>query len=240
MVYDNAIEAGNKLIANVGVVKMFGKPRTQKMTRLLAPAQKGVNSITVEPGLDLVAGDRLGLASTSFDMNAADDVFVSAYDSATGVVTLNSSISHYHYGAAVSTAAKYNGVDTRGEVMILNRNIVIAGQDIESWGAQIVTSDTIEGDLTVRQGQLILDNVEIYNCSQINTMKAAIRFEGAAGKWSSVTNSAIHHGLGWGVNFQSSANVNFDNNIVFGFKPIGVSMLTVANITMNNNIVAHI
>jgi len=49
--------------------------------------------------------------------------------------------------------------------MLLSRNVIIAGQDIESWGAQIVTSDTIEADLTIRQGQTILDNVEIYNCS---------------------------------------------------------------------------
>ena len=27
IVYDNAIEAGNKVIANVGTIKMFGKPR---------------------------------------------------------------------------------------------------------------------------------------------------------------------------------------------------------------------
>jgi len=34
VVYDNAIEAGNKLIANVNLIKMFGKKRTKKMTRL--------------------------------------------------------------------------------------------------------------------------------------------------------------------------------------------------------------
>ena len=33
-VYDNAIEAGNKLIANLGLVSMWGKPRNFKITRL--------------------------------------------------------------------------------------------------------------------------------------------------------------------------------------------------------------
>lgn len=28
MVYDNAIEAGNKVIANIGTIKFYGKPRT--------------------------------------------------------------------------------------------------------------------------------------------------------------------------------------------------------------------
>jgi len=41
MVYDNAIEAGNKLIANVNVMKMFGKERTKHFTRLHAEAGKG-------------------------------------------------------------------------------------------------------------------------------------------------------------------------------------------------------
>jgi hypothetical protein len=55
------------LIANVGKIKMYGKSRQQKMTRLRAPANKGDTSITVETGLDFVAGDRLGLAATSYD-----------------------------------------------------------------------------------------------------------------------------------------------------------------------------
>lgn len=66
IVYDNAIEAGNKLIANVGQVKMFGKARAKYMTRLLRPAEKDSNEIWVETGLDLVAGDRLALMPTAY------------------------------------------------------------------------------------------------------------------------------------------------------------------------------
>lgn len=32
----------------------------------------------------------------------------------------------------------------RGEVLLLSRSIVVAGEDIESWGGQIVTSDVME------------------------------------------------------------------------------------------------
>lgn len=32
----------------------------------------------------------------------------------------------------------------RGEVVILSRNIKVFGNDVENWGAQVVTSDTIE------------------------------------------------------------------------------------------------
>lgn len=240
IVYDNAIEAGNKLIANVGLVSMWGKPRTKKMTRLFAPATKGATSITVEPGLDIVAGDRLGLAPTAYNFMAADDVFVTSYDSITGVLSLNTSLLHYHWGAAQSTASDYNGVDVRGEVVILSRNIIIAGENIEGWGGQIVTSDTIEGDLTIRSGQTLMHNVEVYNCSQVNTLKAAIRFEGASISWSHVSNSTFHNGLGWGVNVASSANVKLENNIVWSFKPIGMGIMTVQNLTLHNNFVGYI
>lgn len=70
----------------------------------------------------------------------------------------------------------------RGEVILLSRSIVVAGQDIESHGGQIVTSDTMEfvnGEIKQRIGQTFMDHVEIYNCSQWDTYKAAIRFENA-------------------------------------------------------------
>jgi hypothetical protein len=240
IVYDNAIEAGNKLIANVGTIKMFGKHRTNHLTRLLAIAEKDATSITLEPFLDLVAGDRLAIAPTSYEPTASSEVFVATYDAATGATTLTNPISHYHWGAAESTALQFNMVDVRAEVMLLSRNIIIAGQDVETWGGQIVTSDTMEADLTFRTGQTILDHVEFYNCSQIDTMKAALRFEGASGSWSSVTNSAFHNGHGWGLAISRSANLYLADNIFYSFKPIGVSMLSVQNVTFHRNIVSHI
>jgi len=68
----------------------------------------------------------------------------------------------------------------RGEVMLLTRNVKIDAEDIESWGGQVITSDTIEFDGKMRFGHTVLDNVEIFNCSQIDTFKAALRFEAAS------------------------------------------------------------
>ena len=48
IVYDNAIEAGNKLIANTNKLNLYGKKRTKNWTRLLAPADHGATDITVE------------------------------------------------------------------------------------------------------------------------------------------------------------------------------------------------
>jgi hypothetical protein len=126
--------------------------------------------IYVETGLDLVAGDKIALAPTGLKHDAGENQVVASYDSETGKITLEDHIHYNHYGAAESTAAKYNGVDIRGEVLILSRNIKIAGEDVESWGCQIVTSDIVEfematSELKYRNGQMFFDNVEVYNCS---------------------------------------------------------------------------
>jgi len=86
MAYNDNIEGGNKLIANVGTVKMFGKERKQKMTRLHRPAMMGDQSILVEPSLDLVYGDKLGIAPTSYAFLASDFVEVDSYNNETGEV----------------------------------------------------------------------------------------------------------------------------------------------------------
>jgi hypothetical protein len=65
----------------------------------------------------------------------------------------------------------------------------------------------MEEDLTMRFGQTYLDNVEIYNMSQIDTFKAALRWENNALGHSSVTNSSIHHGYAWALNTKASANI---------------------------------
>ena len=57
----------------------------------------------------------------------------------------------------------------RGEVVLLTRNVRVVGDDTMSWGGQIVTSDTMDDEGNLVTGQLLLSNVEVYNCSQENT-----------------------------------------------------------------------
>ena len=85
---EQGVAASNKVIANVGTLRLFGTPRVNTMTRLLAVANSGDTSITVEPGLDLVAGERIALAPTSFAHWAGEEAFVDSYDAETGATTL--------------------------------------------------------------------------------------------------------------------------------------------------------
>jgi parallel beta-helix repeat protein len=94
--------------------------------------------------------------------------------------------------------------------------------------------------MAIRQGSTIMDSVEIYNCSQIDTSKAAVRFVNAVAKHSQVTNCAIHNGYSWGVFIKSSANILFQNNNVFNFRPVGINLSLTKNVTIDRNVVAQI
>lgn len=170
----------------------------------------------------------------------SDYAIIKTYDKATGAVTLDRALDYQHFGQSQSTGSKYSGVDIRGEVLLLTRNIRIVGNDTEAWGCQIVTSDFYEEDGTMREGNTILDSVEIYNCSQYDTQKAALRFEGNFGRWSQISNSALHHGLGRGTEFIASANVILVNNTFFDFVRFGINVGSSNNITIQNNFVANI
>jgi len=68
---------------------------------------------------------------------------------------------------------------------------------------KIITSDIIdlstnpESPLIDREGQLLLDNVEVANCSDEGA--PAVKFEGALERPSRIMNSVIHSGKGWGL-----------------------------------------
>lgn len=126
IVYDNAIEAGNKILANTALISMYGNPRKHR-TRLLQTVEKGETSILIEKGLGWKAGEEVGLAPTTIRYFESDQLIIKSYDGETGILEFTSPLKYYHWGAPESTADRYNGVDMRGEVMLLSRNIKIVG-----------------------------------------------------------------------------------------------------------------
>lgn len=241
--YDNAVETGNKVIANYNIMKMFGMPRKNKMSRLRSEAHKGQHTFDVEPGLDWVPGDRIVLLPTNYVRHMKDDCFIHSYDNETGSLTINTTLNHYHWGAPENPGADFNDIDIRGEVVLLTRNVKIVGEDVDGWGGHILTGDTVEldgTDIKMRVGHTELDHIEIHNNSQIDTMNAALRWENANDGYSSVTNCTLHNGFGWGINVKSSSNIEFADNIIYNFRPIGVGFMTVKNISFHDNIVGHV
>ena len=134
------------------------------------------SSIFVEKGLGWLPNDVIGLAPTTMIWYEKDLAKIKTYNNETGEIKLVEALTFYHWGAAVTTAAEYSGIDMRCEVMLMTRNVKIVGDDTDSWGCQVVTSDFTEENKEVRVGRTFIDHVEIYNCSQYDTWKAALRF----------------------------------------------------------------
>jgi len=141
----------------------------------------------------------------------------------------------------LSTADDYDGVDMRGEVVLLTRNVKIQGEDVDGWGGQVLVTDLTESDgITERIGFLIFDHVQVYNCSQANTFKAAIRWEGAFQGGSKVSNSVIHGSMAWSVSVYKSNNVILTDSSFIGSSPIGIHLDNVRNVTVHNTFTADV
>jgi len=150
---------------------------------------------------------------------------------------------YYHWGAPKSTADKFSGADMRGEVIFLSRNIKILGEDIDSWGGHFLTGDTVDfsgGKMKTRIGSTYMDWVEMRNLSQADSERAAMRWEYAYEGKSEITNCAIHNGYGWAMKIENSRNILIKGNNIYNFRPIGIMISNVKDVTVDGNVVAHI
>lgn len=210
------VEAGNKVIANTALVEFHGKKR-DRMTRLQSPVYKDFTETLVESGLDWVAGDKIYFAPTNMQTWHHEYKEIEEYNSDTGKLTLTDPFDFYHYGGDASIADDFGGLDMRGEVILLTRNIKVVGEESNDWGCTIVTADRVEADRSVRTGSMILDNVEIYRGGQKDTYKSAIRYEGAARSLISVVDGSV----AWGGNakpliIKASKNITVKNSSFLG------------------------
>ena len=239
IVYDNAVEAGNKILANTALLSIYGERRITR-SRLLNSAFKGNLTVKVEAGLGWRVNETVAFAATALSYEENDYSIIAAYDNVTGLLTLQKPLNQYHWGAPVSTAASYNGVDMRGEVMLMSRNIRIVGNDTEKWGCQVVTSDFLESSGEIRIGRTFLDHVELYNCSQYDTWKAALRFDNANKGSSRVSNCSIHQSQGVAVEINESKNIIVETTNIFVAFKFGINIVTSSNITIDRNWVVGI
>jgi hypothetical protein len=102
MVYDNAVEAGNKLIASVGNITMYGLQR-DKMTRLHSEAEKGSTTFKIGLDLDWLPGDKIGIADTSFNSLASEYREIKTYNKNTGDLEITQELDFYHWGSSEGT-----------------------------------------------------------------------------------------------------------------------------------------
>src|SRR5690606_25434022 len=95
--------------------------RTNAWTKLSATANAGATSIEVLDASGWRAGDQIILASTDYDPRQAEKRTITAIDG--NRITLNEPLKYMHFGKITF------GVDERGEVGLLTRNIKIQASD---------------------------------------------------------------------------------------------------------------
>jgi hypothetical protein len=229
-----SVITGNKVIYNTGTVSLHGKTRSRH-SRLRASVYKDQSTAFVEPGLDWMPDDEIYFAPTNHQWTHSEYKKIVSYESGSGMITLDSPFMFYHYGEDTSTASNYNGVDTRGEVRLLSRNIKIVGHDEgDKWGGNIFTHDRMEFDGTIRMGTTQLNYVEVAQCSQENTWNAAIRFESTGETGNSfIKNTVVHDSQAWSLLIDSSKDIVIENSDFIGSRAVGINLKSISNVSMD-------
>lgn len=240
----------NKAIVNLNKLRIYGQPRLRNWFRLLAPAKLNDTSLLVPAGLDLKEWDVLGLLPTSYAHNHGENVTVKSYNASSGEVQLWSKVQRYHWGAPESTAAQWAGVDMRGEVLLLTRNVKIQGEYLNksyvmtnaSFGCSVLTADFVESDLTFRYGSVVMSNVELENCGQGEAQEGlgAVHVRKAAKNAHVLKGLSVHHGQGAGIRLEQAKQATVTDNVVFWQAMQGIYADSVISSTISNNVVGNI
>jgi cell surface hyaluronidase len=147
---------GDKSICVMGgSLELFGEPR-MSWTRLNASVAAGATQLTLADAPNWRAGDQIVIAPTGVDPFEAEVRTITAVNSRT--VTLDKALAYPHFGQTQT----YDGItiDTRAEVGLLTRNVVIRGDDASTaaaFGAHV---------MVMAGGKARISGVEMYRVGQ--------------------------------------------------------------------------
>jgi cell surface hyaluronidase len=191
---------GGQLDLHGGAVKSW--------TRLSSTAAKDATTIVVENSSGWNVGDGVAIASTDYDTAQSEEFTITAKSGNT--LTLSGKLKYMHYGQAQPYGGKT--LESRAEVALLRRNIVIRGEEASSkdgFGGHLMVMDT---------GKARIENVELTRRGQLKTLKRyPIHFhmQGDNGEGSYVINSVLHHNFNRAITIHSSGKLLIQNNAAF-------------------------
>ncbi|RYD40577.1 MAG: transmembrane domain-containing protein, partial [Verrucomicrobiaceae bacterium] len=185
-----------------GTLSLHGD-RENTWTKLAKTAQAGSRQIEVLNAAGWRPGDEIVLPSTDFDPRQAEKRSIAAIDG--NVITLDRQLEYMHFGEITF------GVDERGEVGLLTRNIRIqASDDAESsyFGGHI---------MAMLQSQVQVSGVELYRMGQnMNLARYPLHWHLVGeGQGQYIKNSAIHDTYNRCVTVHGTNNVRVENNVTF-------------------------
>jgi hypothetical protein len=186
-----------------GTLNLHGN-RTNAWTKLSATAEAGSSTISVLDASQWQAGDEIVLASTDYNPRQAERRTIAAINGNT--ITLNQPLTYMHYGEITY------GVDERGEVGLLSRNVKVQASDdaAESFfGGHIMAMVT---------SRMYVEGVELNRMGQnLELARYPIHWHlvGDAGQGQYVRNAAIHDTFNRCVTVHGTNNLQVENNVTY-------------------------
>ncbi len=186
-----------------GTLNLHGNV-TNTWTKLAKTAEAGATSIEVLNAAQWKAGDEIVLASTDYDPRQTERRTIAAISGNT--ITLDKKLDYMHFGKITF------GVDERGEVGLLTRNIKVqASEDAEqtSFGGHIMAMVT---------SKMFVDGVELNRMGQhMELARYPIHWHlvGDSGKGQYVKNASIHDTYNRCVTVHGTNYVHVENNVTY-------------------------
>ncbi len=185
-----------------GTLNLHGD-RTNSWSKLAKTAEAGSSSIQVLDGKGWRVGDQIVLASTDFDAHQAERRTIS--DIKGNTITLDKKLDYMHYGRITF------GVDERGEVGMLTRNILIqASPDADKtlFGGHVMAMVT---------SKMYVSGVEFNRMGQnMHLARYPIHWHLVGdGKGQYIQNSSIHDTYSRCVTVHGTNDVRVENNVTY-------------------------
>ncbi|MGH8228084.1 MAG: G8 domain-containing protein [Steroidobacteraceae bacterium] len=203
IILTNSVPGNDRGIVIAGGTLSLHGDRTNSWTKLAATAKAGSTRIKVLNARGWRKGDVIVLASTDFDPHQAEERTIAAI--AGNVITLDRPLKYMHFGRIT------DGVDERGEVGMLTRNILIeASSDAETsyFGGHI---------MAMAGGKMYISGVELNRMGQyLHLARYPIHWHldgNAQGQY--IEDSSIHDSYNRCVTVHGTDNVLVKNNVTY-------------------------
>ncbi len=185
-----------------GTLNLHGD-RTNSWTKLARTAEQGSSSIQVLDAKGWRVGDQIVLASTDFDAHQAERRTIAGITGNT--ITLDKKLDYMHFGRITF------GVDERGEVGMLTRNILIqASPDADKtlFGGHVMAMVT---------SKMYVSGVEFNRMGQnMHLARYPIHWHLVGdGKGQYIQNSSIHDTYSRCVTVHGTNDVRVENNVTY-------------------------
>jgi cell migration-inducing and hyaluronan-binding protein len=205
---DNVPDEDINTMGDRGILLMGGTlnlhgDRRNTWTKLARTAAAGSASIEVLDAAGWRKGDVIVLASTDFDPRQAEKRTIAAIRG--NALTLDAPLQYMHFGAITF------GVDERGEVGLLTRNILIQAAD------DAATSYFGGHIMAMAGSHMYVDGVELNRMGQnMHLARYPIHFHVLGeGQGQYVRNAAIHDTYSRCVTVHGTNNLRIENNVTF-------------------------